>query len=63
MKNKIKTTNISASVKDRLYSAANANNVDFNFLLRQYFQERFLFRLSKSMYVNNFSFIQIRGII
>jgi len=54
MKNKIITTNISASVKDRLYSAANANNVDFNFLLRQYFQERFLFRLSKSMYVNNF---------
>lgn len=46
-------TNISASVKARLYSIAKRENVDFVYLMRRYFQERFLFRLSKSEYAGH----------
>ncbi|MDP4116147.1 MAG: nucleotidyl transferase AbiEii/AbiGii toxin family protein [Bacteroidota bacterium] len=46
--------NIPASVKERLLSIAHTNHVEFNFVLRQYFQERFLFRLSQSNYAGNF---------
>ena len=55
MKNRRKNPlNIAASVKDRLLEIARRNNVEFNFVLRQYFQERFLYRLSKSQYAEHF---------
>ena len=55
MKNKqTASVNIPASVKDRLYFIARTNNVEFNSVMRQYFQERFLFRLSKSKYSEHF---------
>ncbi|MBI5731267.1 MAG: nucleotidyl transferase AbiEii/AbiGii toxin family protein [Ignavibacteriales bacterium] len=54
MKKPKKLTNLPASVKERLLNVAKKNKTDFNSLLRQYFQERFLFRLSKSIYANNF---------
>lgn len=47
-------TNIAASIKARLYAIAKQNNVQFNFVTRQYAQERFLFRLSKSKYSSFF---------
>ncbi len=54
MKEQKKITNLPASVKDKLLNVAKKNRADFNSILRQYFQERFLFRLSKSIYANNF---------
>ncbi len=43
-----------ASVKQKLLNIARQNNQDFNLIIRQYFQERFLFRLSQSVYSKKF---------
>lgn len=47
-------TNIAESVKARLLNYSHKNSVEFNSVLLQYLQERFLFRISKSLYSNNF---------
>jgi predicted nucleotidyltransferase component of viral defense system len=47
-------SNLALSIKEQLLNSAKKNRVDFNSLLKQFFQERFLYRLSKSIYVNNF---------
>lgn len=44
----------SASIKERLMNIARISKIDFNSLLKQFFQERFLYRLSKSVYADNF---------
>lgn len=46
--------NIAVSVKERLLDYSRNNSLDFNSVLLQYIQERFLFRISKSVYSNNF---------
>mgnify|MGYP001161815185 CR=1 FL=1 len=51
---KKKPVNISASVLDRLRNIAKKQNLDFNFLLLRYIQERFLSRLAHSGHVNRF---------
>jgi len=53
MKNK-EIKNIAASVKARLMNIAKENEHNYQHILRQYVQERFLFRLSKSIHKNNF---------
>lgn len=45
--------NMEASIRDRLLNIAKKSNRDFNAVLLQYFQERFLYRLSISPYDNN----------
>ena len=52
MKNKPK--NIAESIKAKLYNYAKANNLNFNSVLIQYFQERLLYRISKSNYRSRF---------
>lgn len=47
---KVPSQNIAASVRARLMNVAKKNNRDFDAVLLQYFQERFLFRLSISPY-------------
>ena len=47
-------TNKSSSVLAKLQTIARAENVDSNFILLRYCQERFLYRLSVSEYSNNF---------
>ncbi len=47
-------TNIALSVKERLINYSRKNFLEFNSVLLQYIQERFLFRISKSVYSNNF---------
>ena len=54
MKKRKQPVNISASVRDRLYGVAHRNNREFNSLVRQFFQERFLYRLSKSEFAEHF---------
>lgn len=49
-----KITNIGASNFRKLLHQARENNIDFNTLLKRYLQERFLYRLSKSKYKDNF---------
>jgi len=49
MKNK-EIKNIGASMRDRLLNLSKETGRDYNALLRQFFQERFLFRLSISDY-------------
>ena len=49
-----KITNIAASNFRKLLHQAQKNNLDFNTLLKRYLQERFLYRLSKSAYKDNF---------
>lgn len=49
-----KITNYGASNFRKLLNAAHKNNLDFNILLKRYIQERFLYRLSKSPYRENF---------
>ena len=44
----------SRSLKDKLKNISKEKNVDFNILLRLYMYDRFLERLSKSKYKNNF---------
>lgn len=46
--------NIPASIKERLKNISVESGKDFNQILRQYIQERFLYRLSKSSYSENF---------
>jgi len=54
MKNKKKhTKDLAASIRARLLSIAKINKQDFNAVLLQYFQERFLYRLSVSPYKDN----------
>lgn len=45
--------NVPASVRERLLNVAKADGRDYNALLRQYFQERFLYRLSVSAFKQN----------
>jgi predicted nucleotidyltransferase component of viral defense system len=45
--------NLSASVKERLRNISVQTGKEFQSILRQYIQERFLYRLSKSDYSNN----------
>jgi predicted nucleotidyltransferase component of viral defense system len=47
-------TNIAGSVKVRLQNYSRKNSLEFNSVLLQYIQERFLFRISKSLYAHNF---------
>lgn len=47
------TKNIAASVKERLRNIATQTGKEFQSVIHQYIQERFLFRLSKSIYSNN----------
>ena len=54
MKNKKEIKNISASVRARLLNIARQNKVSFDVILIQYFQERFLYRLSISEYKDKF---------
>lgn len=53
MKEKGEIKNITASVKERLRNIASQSGEEFQSIIRQYVQERFLFRLSKSSYKNN----------
>ena len=46
--------NISASVKEKLLNIATSTNRDFNLMLRQFTQERFLYRLSISKFAKHF---------
>jgi len=46
--------NIAASVKAKLLKIAAEAKQDFNLILRQYVQERFLYRVANSHYSNNF---------
>lgn len=46
--------NIAVSVKERLLNYSRNNSLEFNSTLLQYIQERLLFRISKSIYSNNF---------
>lgn len=48
------TKNLAASVKARLFNYARDNGKDFQGVFRLYVQERFLYRLSKSVYANKF---------
>lgn len=47
-------SNVSASVLARLKNISEKENIDFNFLLLRYIQERFLFRLAVSEYASKF---------
>ena len=46
--------NVAASVKERLRNIATQTGKEYQSVIRQYVQERFLFRLSKSVYSKNF---------
>jgi len=46
--------NIAVSVKEKLINYSRKNSLEFNSVLLQYIQERFLFRISKSIYSDNF---------
>lgn len=50
-----KVTNITASVRERLMNYSKSNSILFNSVLLQFLQERLLYRISKSQYVNNFT--------
>jgi len=45
--------NVAASIRAQLLKIAKGTNRDFNAILLQYFQERFLYRLSLSEYKEN----------
>jgi predicted nucleotidyltransferase component of viral defense system len=47
---KKETKNVAVSVRNRLLNIANESKRDYNAILRQYFQERFLYRISISPY-------------
>lgn len=51
---KKETKNVAVSVRNRLLNIANESNRDYNAILRQYFQERFLYRISISPYKSQF---------
>lgn len=46
--------NVAVSVRERLKNRAKADQREYNAVLLQYFQERFLYRLSMSPYKSNF---------
>ncbi len=48
------TTNVAASVRQRLYNLAKEKDEDFNFVLGRFVAERMLFRLSVSEHASNF---------
>ena len=48
-----KVKNIPVSVKEKLKHISTTSGKDFNKILRQYIQERFLYRLSQSAYSEN----------
>ena len=54
MKKEREIKNIATSVKERLRNVASQTGKEFQSVIRQYVQERFLFRLSKSIYSKNF---------
>lgn len=54
MKEKREIKNVAASVKERLRNIATQTGKEYQSVIRQYVQERFLFRLSKSIYLQNF---------
>jgi predicted nucleotidyltransferase component of viral defense system len=54
VKKRSEIKNVAASVKERLRNIAVQSDKEFQSVVRQYFQERFLFRLSKSVYSKNF---------
>jgi predicted nucleotidyltransferase component of viral defense system len=54
MKKEREIKNVAASVKERLRNIATQTGKEFQSVVRQYVQERFLFRLSKSIYSKNF---------
>jgi predicted nucleotidyltransferase component of viral defense system len=53
MKERKEIKNISASVKERLKNISTQTGKEYQSVLRQYTQERFLYRLSKSIYSDN----------
>lgn len=53
MKEKKEIKNIAASVKEKLRNISIQTGKEFQNVVRQYVQERFLYRLSKSIYSNN----------
>ncbi len=53
MKEKKEIKNIAASVKERLRNISVQNRKEFQNVVSQYVQERFLYRLSESIYSNN----------
>ncbi|MBX3008318.1 MAG: nucleotidyl transferase AbiEii/AbiGii toxin family protein [Melioribacteraceae bacterium] len=53
MKERTEIKNIAASVKERLRNISTQTAKEYQSVLRQYMQERFLFRLSKSIYSNH----------
>jgi predicted nucleotidyltransferase component of viral defense system len=54
MKKEREIKNVAASVKERLRNIATQTGKEYQSVIRQYVQERFLFRLSKSIYSKNF---------
>ena len=54
MKKEREIKNVAASVKERLRNIASQTGKEFQSVVRQYIQERFLYRLSKSIYSKNF---------
>jgi len=46
--------NIGASVRERLFNIAKKNNLNYDAILLQYIQERFLYRVAISDYKDNF---------
>lgn len=54
MKKRKTITNLAASIRAKLYNIARETGRDFDSLLLQYFQERFLYRLSISAFRKNF---------
>jgi len=54
MKDKREIKNVAASVKERLKNIATQTGKEYQSVIRQYVQERFLLRLSKSIYSQNF---------
>jgi predicted nucleotidyltransferase component of viral defense system len=53
MKEKKEIKNVAASVKERLRNISVQNGKEFQSVISQYVQERFLYRLSESLYSNN----------
>jgi predicted nucleotidyltransferase component of viral defense system len=51
---KRETKNIAVTIRNRLLNISNKNNRDYNAILRQYFQERFLYRISISAFRSQF---------
>lgn len=50
---KKQATSLQTSIRDRLINISKESNRDYNSLLRLFFQERFLYRISLSQYKSN----------